>query len=423
MVLACASTVCLWCAVCVRCCTQSPIHAAWSLYSRPPEPTVARTYSMPILTEAKEVKMSPSYQRLHLALSVLVLVLAVVAVIPVQAASGVYTQHNLVADVPNVADHTDTDLVNAWGIAFNPTAFVWIADNGSGKSTLYDGAGNKQSLVVTIPGGSPTGIVFNGSADFKAPNTVDATKNPSRFIFATENGVIAAWAPPPNPPVPMAAVTMVSNASAVYKGLALAANGQARFLYATNFSQGTVDVFDTSFTHVTLAGSFSDPRLPSGFAPFGIQNIQGALYVTYAKQDAAKHDDVPGPGLGFVNVFDPDGHLLQRVASRGTLNSPWGLALAPAGFGRFSNRLLVGNFGDGRINAFDVATGRFVGQIRGTDGHPLRIDGLWGLSFGNGVLSQPTDALFFTAGPADEGHGLYGYLKPAPNHRDDEDGD
>ena len=144
--------------------------------------------------------MSPFYQRLHLALSVLVLVLAVVSVVPVQAASGVYTQHNLVSDVPNVADHTDPDLVNAWGIAFNPTAFVWIADNGTGKSTLYDGAGKKQSLVVTIPGGSPTGIVFNGSADFKAPNTVDATSNPSRFIFATENGVIAAWAPPPNLP-------------------------------------------------------------------------------------------------------------------------------------------------------------------------------------------------------------------------------
>src|SRR5262245_33487356 len=235
--------------------------------------------------------MAPFHQCLHLALFVLAVVLAVVPVVPVQAAPGAYTQHNLVSDVPDAADHTDSDLVNPWGIAFNPNAVVWIANNGTGTSTLYDGNGNKQSLVVTIPGGSPTGIVFNGSADFQAPNTVNGTTNPSRFIFATENGVIAAWAPPPNPPPPMAAVTMVSNASAIYKGLALAANGQARFLYAANFSQGTVDVFDTSFTHVTLAGSFSDPRLPSGFAPFGIQNIQGALYVTYAKQDAVKHGD------------------------------------------------------------------------------------------------------------------------------------
>ena len=358
--------------------------------------------------------MLPCHQRLHPALYVLVLVIAVVPVVQVWAAPGVYTQHNLVADVEGVADHTDPDLVNAWGIAFNPTAVVWVANNGTGTSTLYDGAGNKQALVVTIPGGSPTGIVFNSSADFKAPNTVDATINPSRFIFATEHGVIAAWAPPPNVSPPTAAVTQVTNASAVYKGLALAANGQGHFLYAANFSQGTVDVFDSSFTPVTLAGTFDDPRLPPGFAPFGIQNLQGDLYVTYAKQDEAKQDDVPGPGLGFVNVFDPNGHLLRRVASRGPLNAPWGLALAPAGFGRFSNRLLVGNFGNGRINAFDLATGRFIGPMRGTDGHPLIIDGLWGLSFGNGVLDQPTEVLFFTAGPGDEGHGLYGRIQPVP---------
>jgi uncharacterized protein (TIGR03118 family) len=236
--------------------------------------------------------------------------------------------------------------------------------------------------------------------------------------------VIAAWAPPPSPAAPPTeAVTVVSNASAVYKGLALAANGQGHFLYAANFSQANVDVFDSSFSAVTLAGTFDDPQLPPGFAPFGIQNINGDLYVTYAKQDEEKKDDVPGPGLGFVNVFDANGHLLHRVTSRGPLNAPWGLALAPAGFGRFSNRLLVGNFGNGRINAFDVATGRFVGQLRGTDGHPLIINGLWGLSFGNGVLNQPTDVLFFTAGPDDENHGLYGYIKPASTTGDDEDDD
>ncbi len=365
--------------------------------------------------------MSPFHQRLYPVLFVLVLVMAVMPVVPVQAAQGVYTQHNLVSDVAGAADNTDPDLVNAWGIAFNPNGFVWVADNGSDKSTLYDGAGKKQSLVVTIPGGSPTGIVFNSSADFQAPNTVDATTNPSRFIFATENGVIAAWAPPPNASPPMDAVAQVTNANAVYKGLALAANGQGHFLYAANFSQGTVDVFDSTFKTVKLAGTFDDPRLPPGFAPFGIQNINGDLYVTYAKQDDEKKDDVPGPGLGFVNVFDPDGHLLRRVASRGPLNAPWGLALAPAGFGRFSNRLLVGNFGDGRINAFDVATGRFVGQMRGTDGDPLTIDGLWGLSFGNGVLNQPTDVLFFTAGPGDEEHGLYGRIQPVHTTGEDEE--
>jgi uncharacterized protein (TIGR03118 family) len=367
--------------------------------------------------------MSLFHQRLHPTLCVLVVALAVVPMAPVQAAPGGYTQHNLVADVVGAADHTDPDLVNAWGIAFNPTAVVWVANNGTGTSTLYDGAGTKQALVVTMPGGSPTGMVFNSSADFQAPNTVDATLNPSRFIFATENGVLAAWAPPPNASPPPAAVPQVTKASAVYKGLALAANGQGHFLYAANFRQGTVDIFDSHFTPVTLAGAFDDPQLPSGFAPFGIHNLQGDLYVTYAKQDEEKKDDVPGPSLGFVNVFDPDGHLLRRVASQSRLNAPWGLALAPAGFGRFSHRLLVGNFGDGRIHAFDVATGRFVGQMRGTDGHPLSIDGLWGLSFGNGVLHQPTEVLFFPAGPGDERHGLYGRIEPGSTVGEDEEAD
>jgi uncharacterized protein (TIGR03118 family) len=368
--------------------------------------------------------MSTFHRRLHKILFVLPLVIAMVPAVPVWAAHGVYKQHNLVSDMAGVADHTDSDLVNAWGIAFNPNAVVWVANNGTGTSTLYDGAGTKQSLVVTIPGGSPTGIVFNSSADFKAPpDMVNTTKNPSRFIFATENGVIAAWAPPPNVPPPTAAVTQVTNTNAVYKGLALAANGQGHFLYAANFSQGTVDVFDSSFAPATLAGTFNDPQLPPGFAPFGIQNLNGDLYVTYAKQDAAKKDEVHGPGLGFVDVFDPDGHLLRRVASRSPLNAPWGLALAPAGFGRFSNRLLVGNFGNGRINAFDVVTGQFVGQMRGTDGHPLTIEGLWGLSFGNGVLNQPTDVLSFTAGPGDESHGLYGRIEPVPTKGEDEEAD
>jgi len=348
----------------------------------------------------------------------LLAVLALCFAPPLQANELAYEQHNLVSDGTIPADHTDPDLINPWGIAFNPNAVVWIADNGTGVSTLYNGAGEKQALVVTIPlppGASgkskPTGIVFNGSNDFMVSK--DNKSGASRFIFATENGTISGWSPAVDP---TNAILTVDNSlsGAIYKGLALAANGTGNFLYATDFHNNKIDVFDREFKPVTLSGSFSDPKIPDGFAPFGIQNLQGNLYVTYAKQDADKEDDVAGKGLGFVNVFDANGMLIRRVATRGHLNAPWGLAMAPADFGRFSNRLLVGNFGDGAINAYDVATGTFHGQLRKTDGHPLKIDGLWGLSFGNGLLNQPTNALFFTAGPDDETHGLYGKIEPAP---------
>ena len=335
------------------------------------------------------------------------------------AASSFYQQpHNLVSDGATPADHIDPNLVNTWGIAFNPNTFVWVANNGTGVATLYDGAGLSQSLVVTIPPplnsagpSAPTGIVFNSSSDFVVNKGV--VSSASVFIFATEDGTISGWAPSVDA---NNAILMVDNsgAGAVYKGLALAANGTAHFLYATDFHNAKIDVFDTSFNKVTLSGSFADPDIPDFFAPFGIRNIDGNIYVTYARQDADKHDDVKGAGLGFVNVFDSDGNLIRRVATRGKLNAPWGLAMAPAGFGKFSNRLLVGNFGDGRINAFDVATGKSVGTLQVSPGKAVIIDGLWGLSFGNGLKNQPTDVLFFTAGPYKESHGLYGFIEPAP---------
>jgi uncharacterized protein (TIGR03118 family) len=330
------------------------------------------------------------------------------------AAENAYEVHTLVSDLPGVADHQDPNLVNAWGIVFNPNGPVWVNDNGTGVATLYDGDGNPQSLVVTIPPpngapgpSAPTGIVFNNSSDFKV-----SPKNPAVFIFATEDGTLAAW----NPVDRHKAILKVDNSmrGAVYKGLALAANGSGHFLYATDFHNATIAVFDKDFQPARLPGSFEDPAIPPGYAPFGIRNINGDLYVTYAQQDAAKHDDVPGEGHGFVDVFDANGQLIHRLASHGKLNSPWGLALAPAGFGEFSNRLLVGNFGDGAINAYDLASGEFRGQLQDADGHIFHIDGLWGLSFGNGVLDQPTDVLFFAAGPDHESHGLYGRIAPSP---------
>jgi uncharacterized protein (TIGR03118 family) len=332
-----------------------------------------------------------------------------------------YQQQNLVTDGFVTATHTDANLVNPWGIAFNPFGFVWIADNGSGVSTLYNGTGVPQSLVVSIPpaaeatSGNPTGIVFNGSSGFVVP--VGSGAGPAKFIFATEDGVIAGW----NPAVDATHALLVEDNSAstgaVYKGLALSAGGNGSLLYATDFHNNKIDVWDSTFTPVVLpAGAFTDPKIPSGFAPFGIQAINGNIYVTYAKQDGDRHDDVQGKGFGYVDVFDPNGKLLDRVASKGQLNAPWGLALAPAGFGDFSNSLLVGNFGDGRINAFDIATGEFLGQLKGMDGKPITIDGLWGIAFGNGFASQPVNTLFFTAGSNDEADGLYGRLDAVPGH-------
>jgi uncharacterized protein (TIGR03118 family) len=292
----------------------------------------------------------------------------------------------------------------------------------------------KLGLTVTIPGtptGNPTGIVANCGTGFKV-SSGGATAS-AVFIFDSEDGSITGWNPgvPPPPPAPPSthAVIAVKPSDAVYKGLAIACTPGGDFLFASNFHAGTVDVFDTTFKQINgnlPPDAFMDPELPAGYAPFGIQNIAGIIYVTYALQDADKHDDVRGMGHGYVNAFMTTGVLIRRVASKGTLNSPWGLAHSPADFGKFSDNLLVGNFGDGRIHAYDSddmrgnGEAQYRGMLHSANGPPLQIDGLWALQFGNGVNAGPTNKLFFTAGPAGESHGLFGSLFPTtPPGKDD----
>ena len=327
-----------------------------------------------------------------------------------------YEQTNLVADTAGQAAHVDANLVNAWGIARSPSGPFWIADNHAGVSTIYDGTGTATGpMLVTVPPpaampgatSAPTGLVFNSTQDFVVLEGSNFAA--SLFIFATEDGTISGW----NMNVdPSNAILEVDNSATdtIYKGLALGNNADGNFLFATDFHNGKIDVFDGSFSPVTHVGAFVDANIPDGFAPFGVHNINGQLYVTYAKQDANAEDDEKGPGNGYVDVFDTDGNLIHRFASQGTLNSPWGVALAPDNFGRFSNALLVGNFGDGHINAFDT-NGTFLGQLSQPNGTPITIDGLWGLIFGNGGSAGSTDTLFFTAGPGDEEHGLFGSLQ------------
>jgi uncharacterized protein (TIGR03118 family) len=320
-----------------------------------------------------------------------------------------YVQNNLVSDLPGVAAFQDPALVNPWGIVAGPTTPFWISDNGTGLSTLYNGSGTKIPLTVTVPAplgvsgpSAPTGIVFNSGPSFAG----------SHFIFATEDGTISAWSGGTS-----ATLAAPGATGSVYKGLATSGN----LLYATNFGLDRVDVFDSNFNATTVPGGFQDSKLPAGYAPFDIQNINGKLYVTYALQDAAKHDDVAGAGHGFIDVFDLNGNLLQRLTSQGPLNSPWGLALAPTGFGALSGDLLVGNFGDGTIDAFNPNNGTLISTVDKTDGTPLVIDGLWGLSFGNGAQGQGLDTLYFTAGIPGPGqvedHGLFGDISAAPEPR------
>src|SRR5438874_8203209 len=353
-------------------------------------------------------------------------------VLPAQAgiARGAYLQQNLVSDLPGLAQHQDADLKNPWGLSSGPTTPIWVSDNNAGVTTLYRGDGTKVILSNgtqqvpaveipapgNVPGGTPTGTVFNASTDFKVSQ--NGKTGPSRFLFATEDGTIVGWAPNVNFQSGVIAVdnsTATDNAGdvgAVYKGLASGSSGGQNYLYATNFRFARVDALDKDFNQVTLTGSFSDPSIPAGFAPFGIQNLGGMLFVTYAKQDAQKHDDVSGPGNGFVDVFRTDGTLLGRFASGGSLNSPWGLTLSPSSFGNFHDDVLVGNFGDGRINAFSPG-GAFRGQLKSQTSAPIQIDGLWGLRFGNGGAGGDPGTLFFAAGINDEADGLFGTLRPA----------
>lgn len=338
----------------------------------------------------------------------------------------VYNRVNLVSDIPGVADRTDLNLVNPWGMAYSPTGPLWISDNHSGVSTVYDGTGAPvpaaSPIVVTIPppAGSPadtvaapTGTVFNGGTDFVVPGATHS--GPAKFIFATEDGTISGWNPAADA---VNAVLKVDNSAsgAVYKGLAMGTNAGRPFLYATNFNAGTVDVFDKSFNPVSVAGAFVDPNLPAGYAPFGIANIHGQLIVSYALQDEFKHDDSSGPGHGFIDVYTTAGVLVRRLISGGALNSPWGITLAPRHFGAFSGALLVGDFGDGRINAFSPDSGALLGTLKNQRGEPIEIQGLWGLTFGNDASAGPSNVLYFTAGISGEEHGLFGAI-----HADGED--
>jgi uncharacterized protein (TIGR03118 family) len=319
---------------------------------------------------------------------------------------------NLVSDAVVPAAHSDPNLVNGWGIAFNPQGFAWVVANGTSRATVYDGNGVPQSPVVAIPAGAassagPTGIVYNGTQDFRVRQ--NGTSGIAPFLFASEAGTVSGWSPPVDATI---AVTMVDNGNAgkVYTGLALANYAGANYLYAADFRNNSIDVFDRNFAQVALPGSFKDPSLPAGYAPYGIQAIGGRIYVAYAKQAAVGTDAVAGAGLGVIDVFDTGGNFIRQLALGGALNAPWGITMAPPDFGSFGNTLLVANFGDGRINSFDPNTGGLVGSLGRADGASIVIDGLWGIAFGNGINSQPSNTLFFAAGPQGETQGLYGRI-------------
>ncbi len=319
-----------------------------------------------------------------------------------------YTQTNLVADQAGVAAHTDAQLSNPWGISFLPGDVFWIANNNGGTSTTYDAAGNKQTITTGIPVaahnpcavGCPTGTVAN---------TVAADFGGASFIFDTEDGIIASWNGTLN------AVTKVDNSAnnAVYKGMALVTNPQGNFLLAANFRSGAIEVYDHNFAPATLSGgTFTDPNLPAGFSPHGVRVIGPNVFVAYATQDTAKHDPTLGAGRGLIDVFNNLGQFRQRFATGGTLNAPWGFAVGSPNFGEFSNKLLVGNFGDGTINAFD-ADGNFLGQLKNSNNQLIAIPGLWDLVFGAGGTGDP-DTLYITAGGSSQNHGLFAALVPTP---------
>ena len=352
------------------------------------------------------------------------------------SAANKFTQHNLVSDIAGMADQLDPCLINPWGIVASPTSPFWISANGTGLSTLYNGNGNAVNLIVSIPGpagvqapaqkcgntafgpGAPSGVIYNDTTSF----AVGAS--PASFIFSSEQGLIVGW----NGAAGKAGAILAdrSAAGAVYKGLATATRSEGPGLYAADFGNGRIDVFDGNMNLVTPGTMFVDAAIPAGFAPFNIQNLGGSLYVSYAKQDAKHQDDVAGPGNGYVDVYDLNGNLLQRLVSGGPLNSPWGMAIAPAAFGDFGGALLVGNFGDGTINAFDPVSGNLLGTLQNGSGTAIHISGLWGLMFGNGARANAAavpsggdaNTLYFTAGIAGpdsvESHGLLGTLQPAP---------
>jgi len=324
---------------------------------------------------------------------------------------------NLVSDGSVPAPNIDPGLINPWGISYAPTGPFWISDNGSGLSTLYNGAGSTIALTVQIapPGGgtppaAPTGTVFNGTGGFQVSS--GGKTGSAVFIFATEDGTISGWAPSVNGTQSILAVdNSTAGGGAVYKGLTIGADDGADYLYASDFRNGEVEQFNSNFG---LVRAFTDPFVSPGFAPFNVQSLDGHLFVTFALQDAAKHDDVAGAGNGFVDEFNMDGTFDKRLVSNGVLDSPWGLDIAPASFGSFAGDLLVGNFGDGTINAFNINTGVFEGTLDGTDGKPLVLGDLWGLINGNGAAGGDLDKVYFTAGIVDESEGLFGSISAVP---------
>jgi uncharacterized protein (TIGR03118 family) len=379
---------------------------------------------------------------------------AVLAFSPIGIAQA-YQQTNLVSDIQGLAQNPpsgqpDAQLVNPWGLISSSTSPWWVSDNNAGVSTLYDGQGVKQGLVVNIPSpvtgvaGTPTGVVFTGAAGFtfhaKNAQGQDTTTG-AVFAFVTEDGTIVAWGPGINPTdLPNDAFVVVDNSKTpsankggVYKGATIAQMkaGGPFFLYVANFRLGRIEVYDNKFKRVDLDDAdndhgdqaFTDREIPSGFAPFNVQEVNGNLYVTYAKQNASKHDDFDFPGLGFVDKFSPAGKRLQRLEQGPWLNAPWGVAIAPANFGFFSNHLLIGNAGSGQIAVYDVDSGRFDGLLRDASGHALQNDRLWALRFGNGQSAGPSNWLFFTAGISDEAHGLFGFFTTADKSAPEDNGD
>jgi uncharacterized protein (TIGR03118 family) len=330
-----------------------------------------------------------------------------------------YAQTNLAADTPGVALVHDPELIDAWGISINPTGTFWLSARATDVSTVYSGDVTrpdgtvspfvKSALTVTIPGGKPTGQVFNGSSDFVVTSGTQSA--PARFIFASETGHITGWnAGVPAPPAPSRiAHIMASTPGAVYTGLAIGNNGVGNFLYAADFAGGKIDVFDKTYAPTTL-GSFVDPNIPDDYAPFNIWNLGGELFVTYARPKLAG-DGLTRGGTGFISAFDTDGNFLRRVISQNHLLSPWGVAIAPSDFGELSNTLLVANHQTGHVNAFDPQTGAFLSRMRDPSGDVLKIDGLYALHFGNGTVSGDRNALYFAAAPEDGAHGLFGSLR------------
>ena len=374
------------------------------------------------------------------------LIFSAVLALTASASAQQYKQTNLDSDIQGLATNPpagnpDLPLLNPWGIAAGTGSPLWVADNNGGVSTLYNGAGVLQGLIVNIPPtvngkgtGTPTGIVFSGGLGFTVHG--NNKTGAAAFIFVTEDGTVVGWAPSLGPDLPNDAFITVPNPSgnAVYKGCTVAEANGVNNLYVANFRSGQIEVYDTNFAPVTLSGKggddddrpFHDGRIPRDFAPFNVQAVGGDLYVTYAKQNADKHDDFDAPGLGFVDKFSSTGKLLQRLQSGPWLDAPWGVALAPANFGFFGNHLLIGNAGSGQIAVYDPASGRFDGLLRDQSGHALQNQRLWGLRFSDGTGAQasaPTSTLFFTAGVNDEADGLFGTITPADNATPENDRD